>query len=236
MDVPKNSADMKSQPSSPMGATTSLPTHEVVYRDLRRMILFGDLAPGQAVTIQGLRQSLNAGMTPVREAIRRMTAAGALNFQGNRRAAVPILTPENIDEIIVARQAIEPELTRLACDIATPDDLGLLESIDQKLDQAILHGDVKGYLELNYRFHAKIYQLANAPILSNLVEGLWLRFGPSLRVVCGRIGTQNLPDRHKEAMRAMRAGDGKLAADAIRQDVVQGMEQVRAAIANKELR
>ncbi len=33
---------------------TKLPAHEIVYQKLRSQILFGDLVPGQAVTIQGL--------------------------------------------------------------------------------------------------------------------------------------------------------------------------------------
>jgi DNA-binding GntR family transcriptional regulator len=59
---------------------------------------------------------------------------------------------------------------------------------------------------------------------------MWLLFGPSLRVVCGRIGTQSLIDQHKEVLAAMRAGDAERASDAIRADVLQGMEQVRRAI------
>lgn len=58
--------------------TRKIPSHEVTYARLRDMILFGHLAPGQPVTIQGLIADLGAGMTPVREAIRRLTAEGAL--------------------------------------------------------------------------------------------------------------------------------------------------------------
>lgn len=39
------------------------PAHEQVYRQLREQILFGEMAPGQAVTILGLTQALGAGMT-----------------------------------------------------------------------------------------------------------------------------------------------------------------------------
>ena len=59
-----------------------VPTHEVAYGRLRDLILFGHLEPGQPVTIQGLTGDLGAGMTPVREAIRRLTAEGALSLQG----------------------------------------------------------------------------------------------------------------------------------------------------------
>ena len=73
-------------PSDPV----RLPAHELVYRDIRDQILFGEFEPGQPVTIQGLTDALGVGMTPVREALRRLTAEGALEFLGNRRIAVPV--------------------------------------------------------------------------------------------------------------------------------------------------
>ncbi|MEZ5674172.1 transcriptional regulator, GntR family [Thalassovita litoralis] len=208
-------------------AKAQLPAHETIYRKLREQILFGEIAPGQPVTIQGLTDRLNAGMTPVREAIRRLTSEGALEFQGNRRVIVPQLTAENIAEIIYARQWLESHLGLRATERAEPADLTELTRLDDALDKAIARGDLQGYLEYNYRFHAKIYELAQAPILAAMAEGLWLRFGPSLRVVCGRIGTQNLPDRHKDLLHAMRTGDAEGAARACREDMLQGMEQVR---------
>lgn len=207
-----------------------LPAHERIYRQLRDMILFGDLAPGQAVTIQGLTARLDAGMTPVREAIRRLTSQGALEFRDNRRVSVPLLGAEHIGEIIVARQWLDPHLTERATERATPQGIAALTALDTALDQAIQHGDLRAYLERNYLFHRRLYDMADAPILSDLAEGLWLRFGPSMRVVCGRIGTQNLPDRHKQTLEAMRAGDAAAAATAIREDVIQGMEQLRQSL------
>lgn len=207
-----------------------LPTHELVYRQLRELILFGEIAPGQAVTIQGITDRLAAGMTPVREAIRRLISEGALQFQGNRRVIVPILTSENLQELVFARQAIEPQLIILATRNATLDDFDALVSIDSGLDQAIQIGDLGAYLRHNYTFHQMLYGIANAPILAAIADGLWLRFGPSLRVVCGRVGTQSLVDQHKETLTAMRAGDAERAARAIREDVMQGMEQIRQAM------
>lgn len=206
------------------------PTHEVVYHKLRDLILFGEIAPGQPVTIQGLTERLESGMTPVREALRRLIAEGALNFQGNRRVCVPELTAENIDELIFARSALDKQLAILAAARVTPLDINVLSQIDTDLDAAITRGDVRAYLEKNIEFHTYLYQMANAPILTDLALGLWLRFGPSLRVVCGRIGTQNVPDRHKEAIEALRRGDKLAVAEAIEQDVVQGMEVVRQTL------
>ena len=204
-----------------------LPTHELVYRQLRDMVLFGDLVPGQAVTIQGLTQYLSAGMTPVREALRRLIAEGALEAQGNRRISVPRLTRANVDELIFARQAIDPKLVFMATSNITKANMAALTVADAALDNAIFTGDIQGYLRHNYSFHYRLYDMANAPILRSVALRMWLQFGPSLRVVCGRVGTQNLVDEHKEVLLAMAAGDAERAANAIRSDVLQGMEQVR---------
>ena len=208
------------------GEGAKQPAHETVYQKLRAQILFGELAPGQAVTIQGLTESLGAGMTPVREAIRRLISDGALMFQGNRRVSVPQLRPEDIDELSFVRKSIESELARRAALRVTPEQISRLEVIDIALDKAIETGDVAGYLVQNYSFHSELYAYAQAPILSDLADRLWLRFGPSLRVVCGRLGTQSFPDRHKDIIDAMRQKEPEKVAYAMEMDVAQGMEQV----------
>ncbi len=211
---------------------TKVPSHEITYCRLRDMILFGQLAPGQAVTIQGLAAMLGAGLTPVREAIRRLTAEGALTLQGNRRVLVPVLTRSQIDELAFARLTIEPKIARIAVDRVTASDIAALAKIDDEIDAAIASGDVNGYLRGNFRFHFALYDRAETPILVALAHTLWLRFGPSLRVVCGRFGTLNLPDRHEQALAAMRAGDGAALAEAVEQDIVQGVEQIRLSLAD----
>ena len=206
------------------------PAHEQVYQTLRAQILFGEMAPGQAVTIQGLTTSLDAGMTPVREAIRRLISDGALVFQGNRRVSVPQLTSEDVEEIVFLRKTIEYDLTRRAARHLPAAAIRTLEQIDNALDAAIVAGDITGYLQHNYQFHATLYARARAPIMAGVADRLWLRFGPSLRVVCGRFGTQSLPDRHKDLLAALRRGDEQAAAQAIVLDVEQGMQQVAAVL------
>lgn len=216
-----------------MGHTATIhkmPTHEVVYRRIREMVLYGELAPGQPVTIQGLTNTLGAGMTPVREAIRRLTAEGALEFQGNRRVCVPVLTLPQLDELAFARQSIEPRLAFLAATRMTPEDVDHLHAVDSALNRAIEQGDVRGYLQHNHRFHSDLYAMADAAILASIASMLLLRVGPSLRVVCGRFGTYGLPDRHKDALDAMRRGDADGVARAIGEDVQQGIEQVRNSL------
>lgn len=212
-----------------------IPTHEVTYTRLRDMILFGVLQPGQPVTIQGLIHDLGVGMTPVREAIRRLAAEGALLPQGNRRVTVPRLTPALLEQVAFARLTIEPKLAELAAASLSPGLITRLETLDDKVDAAIRSGDVHLYLESNHAFHFALYEASNAPVLVDMARSLWLRFGPSLRVVCESMGAENLPDRHGEALSAMRAGAVSSLARAIERDIQQGVDQVRSALAQGKI-
>lgn len=207
-----------------------IPSHEVTYSRLRDMILFGHLAPGAPVTIQGLIADLGAGMTPVREAIRRLTAEGALLPQGNRRVAVPQMSAEMLDQVAFARLAIEPNLAARAASRLKPAQIDRLEAIDAKVNRAIDAGNLPDYLAANHAFHFALYEAADAPVLLDLAQSLWLRAGPSLRVVIDRFGREAAPDLHREALAAMRAQDGKALAAAIERDIQQGVEHVRQAL------
>lgn len=222
-----------------MGATEAtvrkVPSHEQTYMRLREMVLTGKLVPGQAVTIQGLTQELGAGMTPVREAIRRMCAEGALLPQGNRRVAVPNLTAGLLDQIAFARLTIEPRIAELAARHLTPEIIARLIEIDDAITPAMLRNDIPAYLSGNHLFHFSLYQASGAQALIDIAQSLWLRFGPSLRVVTGRYLAGRLPDRHGEAIAAMRAGDGKALALAVEADIAQGIAMVREALEAGEI-
>ena len=211
--------------------TRKIPSHEVTYARLRDMILFGHLAPGAPVTIQGLIGDLGAGMTPVREAIRRLTAEGALLPQGNRRVAVPELSAEMLDQVAFARLAIEPKLAELAAPRLTPARIDRLEAFDARVNRAIESGSLPEYLAANHAFHFALYEAAEAPVLLDLARSLWLRAGPSLRAVIDRYGRDMAPDLHREALAAMRAGNAKALASAIERDIQQGIDHVRQALA-----
>ncbi len=208
-----------------------IPSHEVTYARLRDMILFGHLAPGAPVTIQGLIAELDAGMTPVREAIRRLTAEGALLPQGNRRVAVPHLSAELLEQVAFARLAIEPKLAELAAPKLTATQIDRLEAIDGAVNRAIGAGKLPDYLAANHAFHFALYEAAEAPVLLDLARSLWLRAGPSLRAVIDRYGRETAPDLHSEALAAMRAGNVKGLARAIEHDIQQGIDHVRQALA-----
>ncbi len=67
-----------------------------------------------------------------------------------------------------------------------------------------------------------MYRRAESEVLLPIVESLWLQFGPSLRVVCGRFGTSGLSDQHKQAIAALRENNAAAVRTAILQDIAQG--------------
>ncbi len=204
-----------------------LPAHELVYRKIRDKVLFGDLSPGQAVTIQGLAEEIGVSMTPVREAIRRLTAAGALEFMGNRRVTVPQMDENSFAELVFAREAVEPQLARQACMRVNSQVISQLRAIDQEVNQAIEAGDVPEYMYQNYRFHFMLYRHADSAILEPMAQTLWLRYGPLYRIICGKWGTANMVDLHAETVSALEKGDAEATAKAILLDVQQGFEIIR---------
>jgi DNA-binding GntR family transcriptional regulator len=174
-------------------------------------------------------------MTPVREAIRRLTAEGALEPQGNRRVTVPRLEPGVLDQLAYARLTIEPRLAELAAANLTPALIARLQGLDATVNEAIRAGDVTAYLTANHAFHFALYEASGAGVLLDMARSMWLRFGPSLRVVATLAGAAGLPDQHAEALAAMRAGDGARLARAVKDDISQGVEEVRAALARAEI-
>ena len=204
--------------------------HEAIYRRTSDAILFGELVPGQAVTLHGLADMIGSGVMPVRDTVRRLTSAGALRRLGNRRIEVPCLTLEELDELSFARCSIEPRLVEMAVEKKIGGLSERLKNIDLDLDAAIASGNVEGYLLHNFSFHFELYRAAGSSILLNMAEALWLRTGPSLRIVCGRYGTANIPDMHDETISAIKEGDAARAAQAIRTDILQGLGQIRKSL------
>jgi DNA-binding GntR family transcriptional regulator len=218
------------------GASTT--EHEAIHAALREMILFGDLAPGEAVTVAGLAARAGAGTMPVREAVRRLDSEGALERTGNRRVRVPPMTSARLEQIRVARAAIEPELARRAVILARSEGREAeladeLKGIDSQLDLAIESGDIRGYLRFNFKFHFHLYTVAQAEVLERIALSLWLQVAPSLRIMCGRYGTGNLPDLHEQVIAGVRTGDAEAVAGAVAGDIAQGMDGVAALLGSR---
>jgi len=217
-----------------MPSTAPLPTHEVIYRKARDLILFGELAPGEAVTINGMVERLDAGITPAREAIRRLTAEGALRASDNRRLVVPELTMPQLQELTYARTGIEPQIARLAAVGMEAADIDVLEEIDGQINAALAAGDIRGYLRHNHAFHWTLYAHSEAEILLATAAAHWLRVGPSLRGMVEQNRTSPLPDMHAVAIAALRDEDYEAVGEAIHNDILQGHSNIAQSLESED--
>ncbi|GGG82590.1 GntR family transcriptional regulator [Salipiger pallidus] len=86
---------------------------ETAYRELIRMILEGQLKPGDTLQEVKLCEVLGMSRTPVREAIGRIDSDGLAEQKG-RFFRVRRITAEEIDEIFFLRLALEPACARNA--------------------------------------------------------------------------------------------------------------------------
>tara|TARA_B100001939_G_scaffold109263_2_gene94407 strand:+ start:5593 stop:6315 length:723 start_codon:yes stop_codon:yes gene_type:complete len=201
-------------------------TYETVYDSLYHRIITGRLKPGKTLTIRGLAEDMNVSPMPVREAVRRLVAVGALEMQNTRRVAVSRMTEERFSEIVKARTLLEPELAARALDHTDKSLIQQLKDIDAEVDEALARGDADNYSLKNWEFHFTLYHAARAPILMRLVESLWLQFGPFMRTVVGRMGTSTIVDQHHNTLDALKNRDETALREAIRLDIYDGMDSI----------
>jgi DNA-binding GntR family transcriptional regulator len=197
--------------------------HDRVYRSLRSRIMHGDVAPGHALTLRGLGKAYDVSMTPAREAVRRLTAEGALTMSASGRISTPELSNERIEELAALRALIEVELASRALPRAHMALIERLQSINTSLSEAIAHRDVVRYIRTNLEFHRTLYLRAQAPAMLAMAETVWLQMGPTMRALYGRLGRTEPPPFHRLIIAALRAGDEPGLRLAVRSDVTQGL-------------
>ena len=133
------------------------------------------------------------------------------------------MTAARFDDLLRCRLLLEPEAARLALDCVDRQRLKLLKEIDARMDLALKTGDVNVYMEGNFNFHFELYRAQGMNTLNQLIQTLWLQFGPFMRVVYGRFGTAQLVDQHQVALAAIEAGDREALGRAIHRDIEDGM-------------
>jgi DNA-binding GntR family transcriptional regulator len=194
-----------------------------IYAELRRRLVTGKMSPGHGLSTRGLAQELGVSQTPVRDALSRLAAEGAVQIRSKRRVVVPAMTQERFDDLFRCRLLLEPEAAVLALPHIDAARLTRLREIDAALDAAIANGDADAYMECNHAFHFTLYAAQGRRTLTQLIETLWLQFGPFMRLVYGRIGAMHLFDQHQAAIEAIVANDAEALRTAIAGDIADGM-------------
>jgi DNA-binding GntR family transcriptional regulator len=190
-----------------------------VYRELADMILDGVIAPGQWVTIQSLAKGFGVSATPVREALKRLTEANALQVVSGRSIGIPPLSIERLTDLRNVRIEVEGVATRWAAERVDPRMLSSIESKLAHMNSAIVAEDVHEYLRTNRAFHFEIYRGAGSPTLLSLIEILWLQISPYFNLLRKSGGFTSSNRLHETIVVAFRHGDALAAQQAMRADI-----------------
>ena len=195
-----------------------------IYAQLRQRFVTGQVAPGQELSTRGLAAELGVSQTPVRDALSRLAADGAVSIRSKRRIQAVVMTPERFADLLKCRMLLEPEAAALALPHLDADALTRLSVCDRALDRALAHRDADGYMTNNHAFHFTLYRAQPGQTMTQLIETLWLQFGPFMRVVFEQIKGLDIADHHKEAIAAVEQRDASALRAAIAADIQDGMD------------
>lgn len=208
---------------------STLSAHDRLYRVLRSQVMHGEIPPGQPLTLRGLAEQHGVSVTPVREALQRLVAEGALTLSSSGRVATPELTPERIEELAAIRALIEPEMAARALPRAHFALIDRLAAINTLNAEAVARQDAVAYVRTNLEFHRTLYLRAQAPAMLAICETVWLQLGPTMRALYARLRRNEPPQHHRHILAALRAGDEPGLRLAVRADVTHGLRHLSTA-------
>jgi len=194
-----------------------------VYNELRQRLIHGRMSPGHELSTRSIAAELGVSQTPVRDALSRLAAEGALDIRAKRRVRVPAMTHHRFEDLLRCRLLLEPEAAALALPHLDEAQIEKLIAFDAQLDAAIVSGDTDAYMQSNHDFHFTLYNAQPRRTLTQLIETLWLQFGPFMRTMHNRVASAELHDNHQAAIAAIRAGKPDALRAAIAADISDGM-------------
>jgi DNA-binding GntR family transcriptional regulator len=200
--------------------------HEDAYQAIRDALMTGRFQPGEQLTLRDLAQSLGTSMMPVRDAVGRLVAEGALTMLPNRSAALPAMTRDRLRQLYRVRLALDGMLVGDAAERITPRDLKTLQGLIERMEADRKSADVARFLEHNQAFHFTIYQAAGEAILCRMMETNWLQIGPFIHHSLDQRGMAIGSKHHRAALAALARGDGEAARQAMAQDIIDASENI----------
>lgn len=203
----------------PMARVSRDTLQERVFRRLSDLILDGEIAPGQLVTIQALADAFGVSAMPVREALKRLTAANALTVVSGRSIGIPPLSAGRLGDLRRVRIEVESIAAEWAAEKIDADSIATLDSLLKDMKRATKTGDVKGYLHGNRAFHFEVYRAAGSETLLAIIENLWLQISPYFNLLHGSGNYAAANEQHEAILDAIRAGDKSALKAAVRADI-----------------
>jgi len=183
-------------------------TATAIFDELLGAIVSLKLEPGAPLQEKLIAEQFGVSRTPVREALIRLAEAGLVDIfpqSGTFVAPIPVLA---IPEALLIRKALEGVTVEMAAEIATDDDVALLDAILARQAAFAGLGDTAAFHEADEAFHEAIAGIARHP-------GIWRTIRP-VKVQIDRARRLTLPapgrmdhviGEHRSIRDAIAAGD-----------------------------
>jgi DNA-binding GntR family transcriptional regulator len=226
--MPRNDRDSwLFEPDDTIGETVA----EGIYLRVIDLILFGEFAHGDRLILQDLAARFSVSLTPVREALQRLSADGFIESEPRKGYRVKSPSAQQVKDLWNVRAgmeavAAETVIERIAAGELRPDALDPLFAIQHTLDEdsRLTH---RRHMELNARFHQTLVTLSNNRLLINLYRGIQIQ----LLSAWVQRGTQEWRERlaseareHRAILNAIKKLDRAAAREAARSHVLRSLD------------
>lgn len=134
--------------------------HDEVAAQLRERIFAGELTPGSFLDEVQLAEQMKISRTPLREALKVLTAEGLLRHEPRRGCFVNEVTEQDLDEIFPVLALLEGRCAFEAAQNATDADLQALGELHEKLQRQARSKRINEYYATNFEIHEAIIALA----------------------------------------------------------------------------
>ncbi|MDP1612649.1 MAG: GntR family transcriptional regulator [Sulfuritalea sp.] len=195
---------------------------------LREQIYDHRLAPGQRLDEAVLAEQLGISRTPLREALKVLSAEGLVDLQPHKGCFVSELSLRDLEEIFPIMATLEGRVAREVAAKRTPAQLKTLDALHEKLEKHAAAGDVNRYYETNYVFHNEMQECAGNRwlqiVIGDLRKLLKLSRHHSLRLE-GRLASSLA--EHRALMQALHRQDADAAEQVMRDHLLAQLVALR---------
>jgi DNA-binding GntR family transcriptional regulator len=177
-------------------------------RALEEDIFAGTLKPGDRLDEQSLAHRFEVSRTPVREALRQLSASGLVEVRPRQGAVVSVITLPRLVEMFEVMAELEAMCARLAARRMSDQERADLKRFVDQCEDFEKKTDLEGYYAANKVFHDAIYDGSHNEVLADMTRSLHRRTAPYRRHQLNRPGriTESLAE-HKEVVDAILAYD-----------------------------
>lgn len=172
-------------------------TPDLIANALRNAILQGRYKAKQPLRQDRIARELGVSKIPLREALVQLKAEGLVSFMPNRGAVVTELSAKEVDEIFTMRIALETKALERAIPNLRPADFIRAKSVLEIFEK---EEDRTQWSELNWEFHATLYQASQMPRLLNTIETLHNNVTRYLIIYLDRLSAQDISQKEHLAI------------------------------------